>query len=524
MGRKKRKTASDDPEEDLTTANAAESSNEDFIKKDEIKTDEGESKQQQSSGYAVTSHSGEIIQEDIYVSDGSESGDEDPEGNKIEVILTGSRMGMMRRGLHHPLVQPKRQWTRAVEETDETGNTLTPEQKRQLEEEELAKLDPAERAARLLQEKQRKLEEAKELARRRESEENAGRDALLFSKRTAFDIRFDQIEDKPWLRGNGDVSDFFNYGLTEEEWLEYSEQQLIIRQELIDARRQKRKPDPTLVPVTPREPSTLEKDIASGEDGDGNGDNNIEGDTDRNLDAVGMTSMGPERPEGIVMEKEQPSTAERDEHLDIDLPTDIGGAWGAGAAPDSVLAKLIAQQEQQDDSYAVHQSQHQLQNEEEADERASEPVYHTYHRPADERTSDYGDSAYNNSDANAHYGHGRNDTNYYGHHHSEATGGGRGHRHRDQGNGYPPAFPPAQHAYGQEQVDSGYRRGRGRGADLHGGRGGRVGADQYGGRGGRGNVDQYVGRGGRGGQTQHWGGKEDYSRKRSWDDENRRRR
>ena len=61
-------------------------------------------------------------------------------------------------------------------------------------------------------EKQRKLEEAKENARRLESEENAGRDPCLFSKRTAFDIRFDQIDDKPWERGAGDMTDFFNYG------------------------------------------------------------------------------------------------------------------------------------------------------------------------------------------------------------------------------------------------------------------------------------------------------------------------
>ncbi|KAG7337512.1 hypothetical protein IV203_018958 [Nitzschia inconspicua] len=74
------------------------------------------------------------------------------------------------------------------------------ERRRKREEEELAKLDPAQRAARLLAEKQRKLEEAKIAARRLESEENAGRDPCLFSKRTSFDIRFDQIDDKPWTR------------------------------------------------------------------------------------------------------------------------------------------------------------------------------------------------------------------------------------------------------------------------------------------------------------------------------------
>jgi hypothetical protein len=50
------------------------------------------------SGYAVTSYSGEIIQENIYVSDGSEDSDFDDE---TEVVLVGSRTGIMQRGLQH---------------------------------------------------------------------------------------------------------------------------------------------------------------------------------------------------------------------------------------------------------------------------------------------------------------------------------------------------------------------------------------------------------------------------------------
>ena len=62
------------------------------------------------------------------------------------------------------------------------------------------------------------------------AEENAGRDPCLFSKRTAFDIRVDQMEDKPWARG-GDPTDFFNYGMTDDDWFEYSEIQMsIVRQ------------------------------------------------------------------------------------------------------------------------------------------------------------------------------------------------------------------------------------------------------------------------------------------------------
>ena len=258
------------------------------------KSEEPESPKKMSSGYATTSHSAEIIDEDIYVSDGSES-DEDmmadrldamsPEneaseeevnvmktnnaGRSIEMVLSGSKMGLMRRGIHRPtvLVQPNRQWARQQPQQltedsqtnenneDEDGDDADAdeeERKKREQEEELAKLDPAQRAARLLVEKQRKLEEAKILARKLESEGNAGRDPCLFSKRTSFDIRFDQIDDKPWLRGAGDITDFFNYGFTEEDWLEYGEQQLMIRQELIDANRQKRPPDPSIVPVLPK--------------------------------------------------------------------------------------------------------------------------------------------------------------------------------------------------------------------------------------------------------------------------------
>lgn len=219
-----------------------------------------------SSGYAMTTHSAEIIDDDIYVSDGSESDedalqdapdavgggdggdgesavavvDERNPNRAIEMVLSGSRMGLMRRGVHlHPtmLVQPNRQWTRqttpaaalgaAAGAADGGGDGITAaagdgqdaadqaaalalaaeeeeRRKREQEELELAKLDPAQRAARLLAEKQRKLEEAKIMARKMESEENAGRDPCLFSKRTSFDIRFDQIDDKPWVRG-GDM-------------------------------------------------------------------------------------------------------------------------------------------------------------------------------------------------------------------------------------------------------------------------------------------------------------------------------
>ena len=263
MGRKKRKVeltgeaeVTGEQSEDVAEAADAATTSTPTITDPAVKDDSNDTAvvANTSSGYAMTSHSGEIIQEDIYVSDGSADSDDEDE---TEIVLSNSRMGIMRRGLHHQMAalqQPNRQWTRQVPteksgtrggDTDGTGlslttTELTEEEKRQREEEELALLDPAQRAARLLQEKQRREAEAKIEARRIENEDNVMRDPTLFSKRTAFDIRFDQIDDKPWQRGVGtdNLSEFFNYGLSEEDWLEYSEQQLLVRQELIDASRQ----------------------------------------------------------------------------------------------------------------------------------------------------------------------------------------------------------------------------------------------------------------------------------------------
>ena len=311
-----------------------------------IVADEKEEKKAASSGYAMTTHSGEIIDEDIYVSEGSDSEDE---GGDVEMLLVGSRMGVMRRGIHHPLlVQPNRQWVRHDEKGDGgQDDEQAAELKRRQEEEELAKLDPAQRAARLLAEKQRKLEEAKETARRMESEENAGRDPCLFSKRTAFDIRFDNltIEEKPWARGAADLSDFFNYGLTEEDWIDYAQQQLMIRQELTDASRQRRPPDPAIVPVTPRAPNKQNPKVAVAVS---NGSEDKDSDNQASIDDEMEPVVGPvlvkieeEAAPMKVKAGEGPAKAEKI----VDVYVGAGGAWGAGAAPGSVLARLIEEQE-----------------------------------------------------------------------------------------------------------------------------------------------------------------------------------
>lgn len=384
MGRKKRKAAdiaeevppqlqagaapSDPPTKPATTASV----NEPQLVKTETTVDdiggesaEAEASKNLKSGYAMTTHSAEILDEDIYVSDGSDDDDDDEKIalRDVEMVLAGSRMGVMRRGIHHPmLVQPNRQWVKetqsakTVNDEDAVEDDEAEKKRKQQEEEELAKLDPAQRAARLLAEKQRKLEEAKVTARRVESEENAGRDPCLFSKRTAFDIRFDQIDDKPWLRG--DLTDYFNYGLTEEDWLEYAQQQLMIRQELTDATRQRRAPDPTLVPVTPRAPATQLPKVAVAATGDEEGGDDKNSAENTTISNVPLGPMPVKKEDGADAEGKE-ETEEKKKAADVSVG--LGGAWGAGAAPGSMLAKLIEEQggnEESKPSYSEEDSKY----------------------------------------------------------------------------------------------------------------------------------------------------------------------
>jgi hypothetical protein len=293
-----------------------------------------------SSSYSNKTHSAEIFDTDIYVSDGSEDDEDD-----VNFVLLGSRMGIMRRGImSHPLAQQNRQWVRpdqqqAEDETAAQDNNATTEEQRMAE--ELASLDPAQRAARLLQEKQRKLEEAKELARRLESEENAGRDPTNFSKRTAFDIRFDQIEDKPWDRGIGDISEFFNYGLTEEDWLEYGQQQLTIRQELVDAHREKRAVDPNIVPVIPKKPAAFAEGLEPVS-------------AERSSDELGegpdLQPLGPSTGEDVHNNQVASSLTgfeltDSDKEKYYNMDVGYGGAWGVSVTSDPKLAQLMEEQE-----------------------------------------------------------------------------------------------------------------------------------------------------------------------------------
>lgn len=475
------------------------------------------------SGYAMTSHSAEVIDEDIYISEGSDEEDEEDAAlRNVDMVLAGSRMGIMRRGIHHPmLVQPNRQWVKADAAAAAAQTTLlatgdaaeidaeAAEQRRLKEqEEELAKLDPAQRAARLLIEKQRKLEEAKVNARRMESEENAGRDPCLFSKRTAFDIRFDQIDDKPWVRGN-DLTDFFNYGLEEEDWLEYAQQQLTIRQELTDANRQKRPHDPAIVPVTPRAPAKQTPKVAvavTTEDGDG---------VDGAAVAEEAKELGPE----LVKKEDDPDSDAPTENnkgqgpdkpeIKIDVPVVVGGAWGAGAAPGSMLAKLIEQQEQLEaGGGGTPRSMAPPPATMEVDSHygPSGGGGGSYHGEQDYgQGDDYSVRSGNTSqqDWNGGYGGGAGGSQYGA---GDQYGGGS-------------QYGGAPDPYGGGRGSGGYRGGRGGGGGrtYYGGSVGR--GDSSGGRGGRGGFrENRGGRGGAGGSYHQQDDGGDYHRKRSRDD------
>ena len=540
-----------------------------------------DTKKATSSSYAMTSHSGELIQEDVYVSDGSLDSDDDDE---MEIMLTSSRMGIMRRGLHHQMMalqQPNRQWKRqegaanaadipaatATSSENSDGTILSPEEaeelKRKREEEELSQLDPAQRAARLLVEKQRRELEAKIEEKRRENEENVMRDPTLFSKRTAFDIRFDQIDDKPWERGVGftdNHSDFFNYGLSEEDWLEYAAQQLVIRQELIDAYRQKRLPDPAIVPIQPpvvkKEESTASTTAptpvatsTSTSTSDAvsatipvaeevNKDALANSNDDIKVDPVKVEPVEtPDKPVTI------PSISEPAESVDpkqpsVDLTIGVGGAWGAGAAPGSFLARLIEEQEKggstEESVTTIKEEPVEKQPERVPQDSGDIDSYHGKEYVKSER--DYGRSKRRGSGGDVDdtsYSRDADDSSHYDNYDNHHNG-----RHWNRSAPPPPSSssqewhsaPPTEYSSHRTDAYNSYPPSHGTGYHGRGGggggRGGRGGGGRFpprgGGRGGRGyhNRDASSGNGDYYQEPQHGG----WKRPRQHDDESSRRR
>eukprot|EP00520_Triparma_pacifica_P018793 CAMPEP_0118646858 /NCGR_PEP_ID=MMETSP0785-20121206/8291_1 /TAXON_ID=91992 /ORGANISM="Bolidomonas pacifica, Strain CCMP 1866" /LENGTH=323 /DNA_ID=CAMNT_0006538901 /DNA_START=188 /DNA_END=1156 /DNA_ORIENTATION=+ len=186
----------------------------------------------------------------------------DSDSEDADVVLGTSRSGLLKK-YDNIGATYNRTWTAGEDEdvdVDEDKEMMIQEWLRAKEEG-----DKTEEQLRVLEKKigeeKEKLEEVRQKKRRMESEENAGRDPCLFSKRTAFDISLTLVEDKPWLRT--DPTDFFNYEMGEDEWEQYAEEQKMIRQELLDASKQRRVPDRNIVKVERRAPRADERVTSS---------------------------------------------------------------------------------------------------------------------------------------------------------------------------------------------------------------------------------------------------------------------
>jgi len=188
--------------------------------------------------------------------------------------------------------------------------------------------------SKVLEELAEKRHKAEEESRRKESLENASRDPSTFAAKTAFDLPFDGIQYKPWV--TGDITDYFNYGLSEPRWIDYADRQLVVRQELVDAAEQKRQPDPNIVSfdlcnsLKPRSKLEInEKENLIVEEGEC-----ISGETSGSQSSLQCTIIPDSKRSSTVLEEDDDDGAET-----------IGGVWGGKAKPGSLLAKLIEEQE-----------------------------------------------------------------------------------------------------------------------------------------------------------------------------------
>ena len=48
---------------------------------------------------------------------------------------------------------------------------------------------------------------------------------------SAIDFNLKELEEKPWRKPGADLSDYFNYGFTEDTWFQYCERQRAMRNE-----------------------------------------------------------------------------------------------------------------------------------------------------------------------------------------------------------------------------------------------------------------------------------------------------
>ena len=51
---------------------------------------------------------------------------------------------------------------------------------------------------------------------------------LTVNGQTAVEVDLDSLDDKPWKKPGADITDYFNYGFTEETWAAYSNRYLTL--------------------------------------------------------------------------------------------------------------------------------------------------------------------------------------------------------------------------------------------------------------------------------------------------------
>ena len=131
----------------------------------------------------------------------------------------------------------------------------------------------------------------------------------------------------------------------------------MIRQELIEANRQKRKPDPNIVPVQPRkkeegESNTDTAGVEAKPEADTNGEEALQQTAEDTAMVQSQLAQGAlnKNDDSVTMDDPQPVAGTMaPQKLDtsaVNVVADLGGAWGAGATPGSVLARLMEEQEQ----------------------------------------------------------------------------------------------------------------------------------------------------------------------------------
>ena len=271
----------------------------------------------------------------------------------------------------------------------------------------------------------------------------------------------------------------------------------MIRQELIEANRQKRKPDPNIVPVQPRkkeegESNTDTAGVEAKPEADTNGEEALQQTAEDTAMVQSQLAQGAlnKNDDSVTMDDPQPVAGTMaPQKLDtsaVNVVADLGGAWGAGATPGSVLARLMEEQEQlQQQQHAPPKQQQQqppLQQERESTANtlssatrrdslggATTSSYGGSHADAGERYASHTDDSHNQYYNNSRYVAPPPPPPEEDYHFR----GGRAWQQPPppQPIASDPYYPPQQQQH-QQQRQQPYFGGRGRGTYRGGGRGG----------------------------------------------------